>query len=66
MVLERKKEASREGEKKEGKEKGKEGGAGMQDSLLSTLHHPSPLLCCPPFKNLDMVHQVNVVGRINY
>ena len=42
MVLERKKEDSREGEKIEGKEKRREHGAGIQVSLLPTRHHLSP------------------------
>lgn len=24
------------------------------------------LPCCPPLENLDMVHQMNVIGKINY
>lgn len=24
------------------------------------------LPCCPPLENLDMVHQVNIIGKINY
>lgn len=72
MVLERKKQGGKERRKKERRKGGRVGQECGQSPFYSAPPLPTQqwgehhLRCCPPFTNLDMVHQVNVVGRINY
>ena len=74
MIFERKNKEGKEENTggRKGEREGRRGGKASQPPSYSAPALPTKqwgeqhLMYCPPFENLDMVHQVNVVGRIKY